>query len=211
MKKLLIATAFTLASLQLCAAAQKVGTVNFGTCVLESKLGKQEQNAVETMRKQFVSLVEDTDKQMKEIDDKLQDQDFLDGLSKEAEEEMRAKFAHLRDEMGRYQQQYFQIMNQGQNKIIQAVAMGINHAAEALAAAKGYDLIINKDACFYSASTLDITNEVLSEMDKQYEVEEQKQIAAAQAAGEAAAQKLEEASHETAAIANESKQDEAKG
>lgn len=207
MKKLLITTAL-LATLQLSAAGQKVGIVNFGSCVVESKLGKQEQNAIETMRKQFVSLVEDTDKQMRDINEKLQDQDYVDGLSKEAEDEMKSKMATLQDEMNRYQQQYFQIMQQGQNKIIQAVAMGINQAAEALAAAQGYDLIINKDACFYSASALDITNEVVGEMDKEFDVEEKKQIAAAEAAAAAASEKLDEAK-ETAAL--EDNKEEAKG
>lgn len=206
MNKLLILTAASLLSLQLCAAEQKVGIVNFGSCIIESKLGKQEQNALETMRKQFVTLVEDTDKQMREISDKLNDQDYLDGLSKEAEETMKAKMAQLSEDMNRYQQQYYQVMNQGQTKIIQNVVAGINHASEQLAAAKGYDMIINKEACFYSASALDITSEIVKEMDKNFEIEEQKQIAAA-----AAAQAAEAASHaETSnAPAPEAIQDEA--
>ncbi len=186
MKKLLTLTAASLLSLQLCAAEQKVGIVNFGSCIIESKLGKQEQNALETMRKQFVSLVEDTDKQMREISDKLNDQDYLDGLSKEAEESMKAKMAQLSEDMNRYQQQYYQVMNQGQTKIIQNVVAGINHASEQLAAAKGYDVILNKEACFFSASALDITNEVVKEMDKNFEIEEQKQIAAAAQAADQA-------------------------
>ena len=206
MKKLLTLTAASLLSLQLCAAGQKVGIVNFGSCIIESKLGKQEQNALETMRKQFVTLVEDTDKQMREISDKLNDQDYLDGLSKEAEEGMKAKLSQLGEDMNRYQQQYYQVMNQGQTKIIQNVVAGISHASEQLAAAKGYDVILNKEACFFSASALDVTNEVVKEMDKSFEIEQQKQVAAA-AAAEAAA--IAEGNSETvAAPVPEAVQDE---
>lgn len=185
MKKLFTLAAVSLASLQLCAAEQKVGIVNFGSCIQESKLGKQEQNALETMRKQFVTLIEDTDKQLREMGDKLQDKDYLDGLSKEAEEQMKNKIGQLSEEMNRYQQQYYQFMQQSQHKIIQTVVGGINNAAEQIAAAKGYNLIINKEMCFFYNPSLDITNEVVQAMDKHFEAEEKKQAATA-------AQKVEE-------------------
>ena len=194
MKKLFILAAVSLASLQLCAAEQKVGIVNFGSCIQESKLGKQEQNALETMRKQFVTLIEDTDKQLREMSDKLQDKDYLDGLSKEAEEQMKNKMGQLSEEMNRYQQQYYQFMQQSQHKIIQTVVGGINNAAEQIASAKGYNIILNKEMCFFYNPTLDITNEVVQAMDKHFEAEEKKQTAAAQ--------KVEE-KKETAAAASE--------
>ncbi len=179
MKKLLTFLTLTCLSLQLCAAEQKIGIVNFQTCIAESKLGKQEQNAFETMRKQLVTLVEDTDKQMREISDKLQDKDYLDGLSKEAEESMKTKFAQLHEELGRYQQQYYQFMNQGQYKIMQTVVGGINHAADQIASKKGYDFILNKEACFSYAPSRDITSEILKEMDGHFDEEAKKQTASA--------------------------------
>ncbi len=179
MKKLFTLAALTCISMQLCAAEQKVGIVNFSSCITESKLGKQEQNAFETMRKQFISLVEDNDKQLREINDKLQDKDYLDGLSKEAEEGMHAKAAQLSEELNRYQQQFYQFMHQGQNKIMQTVVGGINHAAEQLASTKKYDVILNKEACFFSSPALDVTSEIVKEMDKHFEIEEKKQAAAA--------------------------------
>ncbi len=179
MKKLFTLAALICSSIQLCAAEQKVGIVNFASCVVESKLGKQEQNAFETMRKQLVSLVEDTDKQLREISDKLQDKDYLDGLSKEAEESMKTKFGQLNEEMNRYQQQYYQFMHQGQNKIMQTVVGGINNAAEKIAASKGYNIILNKEMCFFYSPTLDITSEVVKAMDEDYSVEEKKHSAPA--------------------------------
>jgi len=43
MKKRYLVTAFILASLQLCAADQKVGIVNMENVFMETKLSKQEQ------------------------------------------------------------------------------------------------------------------------------------------------------------------------
>jgi outer membrane protein len=178
MKRFILAAA-TCAALQLGAAEpkneQRVGIVNFNSCIIESKLGKQEQNAFETMRKQLVTLIEDTDKQMREINEKKQDKDYLDGLSKEAIEAMDSKFSQLAEEMNRYQQQYYQFMHQGQNKIMQAVAGGIQSAAEQIASAKGYNMILQKEACFFYAPSLDITSEIVKEMDKNFDVEEKKQ------------------------------------
>lgn len=179
MKKLLTLAALTCASLQLCAAEQKVGVVNFNNCITDSKLGKQEQNAFETMRKQFISLVEDTDKQLREVADKLQDKDYLDGLSKEGEEALQQKMAQLNEELGRYQQQYYQFMEQGRYKIMQSIASGINHASENIASSKGFTFILNKEACFYSAPTLDVTADIIKEMDKDFDAEVKKQETAA--------------------------------
>ncbi|HUD01890.1 MAG TPA: OmpH family outer membrane protein [Rhabdochlamydiaceae bacterium] len=189
MKKRYLVTAFILAGLQLCAAEQKVGVVNFENIFMETKLGKQEQASFETMRKQFTTLLEDTEKQARELNDKLQDKDTLDGLSPEAEQEMRGKFAQLSEEMNRYQQQYYQFMQQGQQKIMQTVFGGISQASEKLAAAKGYTMILNKHSCFYNAPALDVTSDMVKEMDKNYEDEAKKQAVAAPVAAPLEAKK----------------------
>jgi outer membrane protein len=200
MKKRYLVTAFILAGLQLCAAEQKVGIVNMENVFMETKLGKQEQASFETMRKQFASLLEDTEKQLRDLNEKLSDKDTLDGLSPEAEAEMKNKFAQLSEEMNRYQQQYYQFMQQGNQKIGQAIFGGITQASEKLAAAKGYTMILNKQACFYSAPTLDVTTDMIKEMDKNFEEEAKKQAVAAPAAVAPQVEaKTEEAVKQTAA------------
>ena len=201
MKKRYLVTAFILAGLQLCAAEQKVGIVNMENVFMETKLGKQEQASFETMRKQFATLLEDTEKQLRDLNDQLSDKDTLEGLSPEGEAEMKNKFAQLSEEMNRYQQQYQQFMQQGQHRIIQSIFGGITQASEKLAAAKGYTMILNKQACFYSAPTLDVTADMIKEMDKNFEEEAKKQTATAPAPIAAAAQvevKKEEAQKEEA-------------
>jgi outer membrane protein len=210
MKKRYLVTAFILAGLQLCAAEQKVGIVNMENIFMETKLGKQEQASFETMRKQFATLLEDTEKQLRDLHEKLSDKDTLDGLSPEAEGEMKNKFAQLNDEMGRYQQQYSQFLQQGQHRLMQSIFGGITQASEKLAAAKGYTMILNKQMCFYSAPTLDVTADMVKEMDKNFEDEAKKTAAVAPAPVAAAPQveaKKEEA--KPAAPQVEAKKEEA--
>ena len=45
----------------------------------------------------------------------------------------------------------------------------IAKAAEVVAKEKGLDYVINKEACFYIRSDLDVTNAVIGEMDKSYD------------------------------------------
>jgi outer membrane protein len=210
MKKRYLLTAFILAGLQLCAAEQKVGVVNFENIFLETKLGKQEQTSFETMRKQFATLLEDTEKRYRELDTELQDKDIIDGLSPEAEAKKRSDLAQMGEDLGRYNQQYYQFMQQGQHKIMQTVFGGISQASEKLAAAKGYTMILNKQACFYSAPTLDVTADLVKEMDKNFEEDAKKQAAPASVTPTAAAPqvdaKKEEAKKPTAdAIKEEAK------
>jgi outer membrane protein len=210
MKKRYLVTAFILAGLQLSAADQKVGIVNVENIVTETKLAKQEQSSFETMRKQFASLLEDTEKQLRDINDKLQDKDYLDGLSPEAELEMKNKFAQLNEEMQRYNQQYYQFIQQGQQKMIQIVFGGLGQAAEKIAASKGYTMILNKQACFYSAPTLDVTTDMIKEMDKNYDEEAKKQAVSAPVAPAAAVKEETKKSADTKAAAPIATKEEAK-
>lgn len=156
------------------------GVVNFGTCVSDSKVGQQEQASFENLKKQMSSLVEETEKQLNEISAKFGDPDFLDGLSPEAEEELKNKYRALSEDMQRYQNQYYQVMNQANMRIVQILSTNINAASEKVAKEKNIQFIVNKDACFYYAPSMDITASIIAEMDKGYDQEANKKTAAAE-------------------------------
>src|SRR5579863_6099929 len=156
------------------------GIVNFGTCVSDSKLGKQEQASFEALKKQMTTLLEDTDKQLNELSAKFNDPEYIDGLSPEAEEELKTKFRTLNEELNRYQNQYYQVMNQANMRIVQTLSTSINSAAERVAKDKKLTMVVNKDACFYYTPALDVTKTVITEMDKNYEADAKKQVSAAE-------------------------------
>lgn len=148
-----------------------VGSVNFVSCITESKTGKKEQENLENIRKQLSSVIEDTEKELKEIAAKFEDTEYLDSLSPKAEEELRAKFQSLQDDLGRHQNQFYQTLNFFNQQMIQKIGSSIAKAAEKIAIDNNLDYVINKEACFYIRSNLDVTTNVISEMDKLFELE----------------------------------------
>ncbi len=163
-------------------SAPTFGIVNFGTCVSDSKLGKQEQSSFEALRKQMTTLLEDTEKQINEINSKFNDPEYLDGLSPEAESELKTKFQTLNEELNRYQNQYYQILNQANQRIYQVMNGQINQASEKVSKEKKLSMVINKEACFSYSPQLDITNLIIAELDKTFEETAKKQAAALQEA-----------------------------
>ncbi len=156
-------------------AGPNFGIVNFSTCVSDSKLGKQEQASFESLKKQMATLLEDTEKQLNDLSAKFNDPEYLDGLSPEAEEDLKTKFRTLNEELSRYQNQYYQVMNQANMRIIQTLSTSINSASEKVAKDKKLTMVVNKDACFYYTPALDVTTSVISEMDKNFPADTKKQ------------------------------------
>jgi len=145
------------------------GIVNFSTCISESKYGQQEQEAFDDVRNKITSIMTDLEGQLNDIATKLQDPEFIDSLSPEAEQEMKARFQSLSEELGRYQNQYYQVMNQANMKLIQMMSNHVAEASEAIAKKQKLNVILNKEACFYYDPKQDITTAVVSEMNKNFE------------------------------------------
>lgn len=164
MKKLY---ALTLACTILSAA--DYGIVNFATCLNDSKKGKQEQAGFENMKKQVGAMMEETEKQLNDLSQKLNDPEYMDGLSPEAEDDLKNKFATLSEEMNRYQGQYYQVVQQAYMRVNQQVGQEVASASEKVAKDKKLNMVINKDACFYYNANLDVTNAVIQEMDKRFD------------------------------------------
>lgn len=146
-----------------------VGVVNFASCASDSKLGKQEQASLESLKGQMTSLLEDTEKQLTELSGKFNDSEYMDGLSPEAEEEMKNKYRMLSEEMNRYQNQYYQVLQQANMRMMQTVGASIQDASEKVAKDKKLNMIMTKEACFFTAPTLDVTNHIIAEMDRVFE------------------------------------------
>ncbi len=178
---LAILTSLGLSTAAMANANQSVGVVNFTTCITDSKQGQKEQASFEALKKQMTALLEDTEKQMREISSKLNDAEFVDGLSPEAEDEMKIKFRTLNEELNRYQNQYYQVLNQANMKLVQTMSSNINSAAESVAKEKKLDMVINKEAFFFHNNKLDVTSFVIKEMDKRFDEEAKAAQAAAQA------------------------------
>lgn len=165
---------FSLVAPQLSAVAPQVGVVNFRTCVENSKFGKQEQANFDNLRKQMEEVLEEKEKTLTELSNKFNDPDYLDSLSPEAEAELKHKFRSLNQEMSQHQQQYYQILNQANMKIIQTIADSINEAAKVVAKNRRLDLIINQEGTFFYQNTLDVSDDIVKEMDRNFKPQQAK-------------------------------------
>jgi outer membrane protein len=146
-----------------------IGVVNFASCVTDSKYGKQEEENMQTMRKQMASMAENTEKELKELTAKLEDTEFVDSLSPKAEEEMRLKAQTLQDDMGRYQNQFYQLLQHAQYQMYQKMGNHIAKASKAVADELHLEYVINREACFFIRDDHDVTKSVISAMDKDCE------------------------------------------
>ena len=147
----------------------KFGIVNFSTCITESKYGKEEQASFEQVKTQMTTLISDLEKQLQEIANKFNDAEFLDSLSPEAEQEMKVKFQGLSEEYNRYQNQYMQVLNQANMKLIQAMNHYVNQASNSVAKKNQLSMILREDTCFYYTDKDDITNQIIKEMDNDHD------------------------------------------
>ncbi len=167
-RKFLVAT-LVLTGTAFAAEQGAIGAVNFATCITESKSGKKEQEHLEGLRKQMGSLIEKTEKELKELAGKFEDTEFLDSLSPKAEEELKLKHQTLEEDLARYQNQFYQVLQHSQYQMVQKISAQIAKAAEAIANEKKLDYVLNKEMCFFIRPTLDLTNAVVAEMDKLFE------------------------------------------
>lgn len=143
----------------------KVGVINFKDCVENSKMGKDEQASFEALKKQAEQVLQDKEKQLREFAAKIEDADYLDSLTADAEAELKHKFRYLNQELSQQQQSLYQTLSQANYKIVQKLQDEVQNAAKNLAAEKKLDLVINNDSCFFYDNALDVTQEVIKKMD----------------------------------------------
>lgn len=163
------------ATLGLCTAGianndnKSIGVVNFSTVIQESKMGKHEQASFEALKTQMTQLIEESEKKINELQTKFNDSEFMDGLSPEGEDKLKNEYRKHTEELSRYQNQYYQALQQANMKVLQSLSSGIQEASDAVAKNKKLSLVLNKEACFYYNPSLDVTNLVVTEMDKAFD------------------------------------------
>lgn len=175
-------TCFLIAALALCfgkvnAEDLNIGFVNFKTCIEKSKQGQHEKNAFEALKKQMTEALEKADKELDEIAKQLENQDHMDSLTPAAEEALKTKFQALSQEYARYQNQFYQLLNQANYKMLQTLHDEVGIAAEKVRDSNNLSLILNEDSAFAHVSSLDFTLAVIEQMNKQFDVENTEVVA----------------------------------
>ncbi len=163
---------------------------DFRRCFMESEFGKKEQENLQEMQKQMEKSIGDLSAQIKEVQDKLANEDVLDSLSEEAVANLKTQQDTLMGEMQRYQMQFPQIVQQAQSQSVFAVREKAKEAAKELAAEKKYSAVLNEDQAFFFEAKLDVTDEVIKKLNAKFE-QEQKEESAKVAKSEKAKKKAD--------------------
>ena len=156
-------------------SAKEFRYVNFKEVVENSKLGKQEQANFEALKKQMETVLEDKDKQLNEMASKLNDSDYLDSISADAETELKRKARALQGDLQQHQQQFYQALQQANFKVVQQLQEAIQKASKKVAADLKLDGIANEEIFFYANPSLNVSKEVIKEMDSDFANVEQNQ------------------------------------
>lgn len=147
----------------------KTRFVNFKSVVEKSKLGKLEQGNFEALRKQMEVVLEEKEKSLNEMMSKLDDPNYLDSISPEAETELKRKFRALSQEVTQLQNQYYQTLNQANFKIVQKLTDVVNKAADKVAKKHNIDMIVNEETTFFYNPSLDISEQIVAVMDEDFD------------------------------------------
>ena len=101
----------------------------------------------------------------------MENSDYLDGLTPKAVEQLKLKLQNLYQERGKFEQQFYQAISQGHSQLWNSMLRIISKGSEKVAKRKNLQIVFNEINAFYYANSLNITEEVVEEMDKMYEEE----------------------------------------
>lgn len=170
---LLILLFFGLSTCSLHAQEVKVGFVNAEGAVEKSKYGKREKNAYEALRKQLSDNLEKLGNEVNQLDKKSKDKDYLDGISPAAEAELKQKLAKLGEEFMNNQNQSYQLLQQAKFKMLQNLHELVCKASELVRENLKLSYVLSDESAFAYAPSLDVTDDVVREMDIRFDRENQ--------------------------------------
>lgn len=171
MKKLLLFISLSLVSSPAFAASSTstIGIVNLRRCLEESALGKKEAAEFEKMKKQFSNSMGKMEEELSSIYSKLQDDDYMEGLSESAAAELRKKFEELSAEYNTAQGQYYQILNQSNLKRMQKIMDEVKKASEIVRVQEGLSVLLNEDVVLAIDASADKTDDIIKILDDSFQ------------------------------------------
>ncbi len=149
----------------------KIAVVDFKECVEKSKIGKQEQQNFEELKKQMEKVLGEREKTLTEFATKFNDMDYLDSISESAQADLRKQYRTLTQEYQQQQNQFYQNLSQTNLLVIQKLNDAVAKAAEKLAQDLGYDIVLNKEGCYFAAASLNISSQVIKVLDEAFDKE----------------------------------------
>lgn len=147
----------------------RIAYTSFKTCVEQSKFGKKEQGAFDTMKKQMETILHEKEKALNDVASRFNDIDYLDSLSPDAEAELKRQYRTLNQEFNQQQNQFYQTLSQTNVAIIQKLTESVTKASAEVAKQNQIDIVLSDESCFYTVPTIDISKMIIKAMDEAFD------------------------------------------
>jgi outer membrane protein len=144
----------------------EIGFVDFGRVLQTSSKAKAEEKQLQSLQKELEDQVNKVEKEVNGLAEKLQNPDYVDSLSQEAEQDQRNKLRMMAEERMRLIQNVTGQYQQAQQRFYQQVGMMVAKASAELATTRKLDAVLNREALFYADPKIDCTDEIIKLMDK---------------------------------------------
>ncbi len=145
-------------------AQLKIAVVEPDRIMDESKEGKRIQAQLKSYHDQKQNEITAKEAEIKVLEEKLKDPKYAE----DKKEEWRAAFNQKVYEYQAFAKAAQEEMENKQNKALSELQNKVNAVVTKYAAAKGFSLVFVKRLVVYNAEALDITTEIVAEMDKAY-------------------------------------------
>ncbi|NGX31070.1 MAG: hypothetical protein K940chlam8_00429 [Chlamydiae bacterium] len=148
--------------------------VDFAKCFEKSKVGMAKQKEMKELNEKLSSQFEEAHKKLKDLEAKLSDPDHLDAISPEEEGNLKREKETLQQQLGAFQMQFQEMMQQAQGKLVQELLSYVNSASGVVAGEKKCSLVVNKETIFYHDPAMDFTDLVINQMDVEFDKTKEK-------------------------------------
>ncbi len=145
-------------------AADKIATINIQAILQESDAAKSTRDQIDSKRKQYQSELKAIEDKLQKEDQALAEQRSL--LSPDALKEKQKEFASKITDAQKELQEKRQRLDAAYGKALNDIQAGVLEIVKEMAEERGYTLIVPTSQLLYAVPSLDITDEVLAQLNK---------------------------------------------
>ena len=154
----------TMLSLSVLAQQVKIAVVNPQQVIEKSKEGQRIKSTLQGFFDSKQTDINAKESELKALDEKLKDPKIAD----DKKEDMRAQFQQKLYEAQAFAKSSQDEMDNRSAKMKEDFGQKLDDVVKKYAASKNISLVIEKNLCLYAADSLDVTLDIISEMDKAY-------------------------------------------
>lgn len=141
-----------------------IGIVNAQPCFTESKPALKTQQLIDSLVEKTNEAIKEFDQKVTDLDIKLNDQHLRDGMTPEAQEQLKRDYEKALQDRDAARQQLQQQHSQTHVSLVQDLIAQVNIASEKVAKAKNLTVILSSDAIHYFNPSIDQTEDIMKEL-----------------------------------------------